>query len=560
MDKYASLLHKAQKGENIRVLMVYPEIPHGTYWGHEHALGFVGKKAVDPPLGLITLPGLFPKNYQFSLVDTNVTPLRVEQIQESDVIFASSMVVQAKTLDGVIAKAERQQKPVVLGGPYPTEHYALIKGNVVFVLNEGEQTVPLLVTDLQNGRIQKVYARPSTQEQLEDLLNFFKEGNITLERKPELTTPPAHFELLSMKDYYSMSIQISRGCPNGCRFCDVRILFGGKTRYKPIETTLAELTQLYNLGWRDAIFIADDNTIADKKAALDRFKAIAEWQKKHKHPYAFGTELSIDFADHPELLSTFVQAGGNFGFIGFETLNVKSLAECGKWVNLKEIMKLEGIDKKTMLSLNEEKTEELTQKYIQSTLEKVRAIQKAGIEVFGGFIYGFDADDKKTIDQQIEFIREAGIPVAMPGALTATRGTPLYNDMKKEGRLFCESSGNNTHSFTPNFKTKIDSNTFEREYKRLLSTLYDSTLKNFFERSQTLLDRLGENPHFARKVGRTEIRALLKSVKLFFKPYGWNYLKFLVNNAVHNTKRLPEAVRLGINGHHYRQVTEESLR
>ncbi len=560
MDKYASLLCKAQKKENIRVLMIYPEIPSGTYWGHEHALGFIGKKAVDPPLGLITLPGFFPQNYKFSLADLNVSQLRDEQIKENDVVFASSMVVQAKTLDDAIIRAEKQQKPIILGGPYPTEHYALIKGDVVFVLNEGEQTVPLLVSDLQQGRIQKVYARPSTQEQLEDLLNYFKEGNIAIERKPELTTPPAHFELLSMKDYYSMSIQLSRGCPNGCRFCDVRILFGSKTRYKPIQTTLTELTQLYDLGWRGAVFIADDNTIADKNKALERFKAIADWQAKHEHPYTFGTELSIDFADYPELLTTFKEAGGNFGFIGFETLNVKSLAECGKWVNLNKIMKLEGLDKKAMLELNEEKTEKLTRKYITHTLEKVRAIQKAGIEVFGGFIYGFDADNEKTIDQQIEFIREAGIPIAMPGALTATRGTPLYNDMKKEGRLYCESNGNNTHTFTPNFKTKISLETFEKEYKRLLSTLYDRTLKNFFTRGQTLLDRLGENPHFTRKIGKTEILALLKSAKLFLKPYGWNYFKFLMKNAVHNTRRFPEAVRLGINGHHYRQVTEESLR
>ncbi|MBW2970104.1 radical SAM protein, partial [Candidatus Woesearchaeota archaeon] len=419
MNKYAGLLHKAKNKEQINVLLVYPKIPSGTYWGYEHALSFVGKKAAIPPLGLITLPGLFPENYHFQLADMNVSPLRQEQIQQSDVVFASSMVVQAKTLDDVIERTEG--KPTVLGGPYPTEYYDKIKKDVIFVLNEGEQTIPALLSDLEQGRIQKAYARPATEQQLKQLLNYFTEGNIELAPKPKLTTPPARYDLVEMNAYQSMIIQLSRGCPNKCEFCNVRILFGNKTRYKPIETTLAELTQLYELGWRGTIFIADDNTIANKKAAIERFNAIAEWQKQHDHPFSFGTELSISFADQPELLAAFVQAGGNYGFVGFETPNIRSLVECDKWVNLKTIMKEEGLTREEMLHLSDAQEENLTQKLIQATIKKVRTIQQAGVEVFGGFIYGFDSDNKKAIDRQIELIQQSGIPIAMPGMLTAIR-------------------------------------------------------------------------------------------------------------------------------------------
>jgi len=557
-QKYQHLIDKVKNNKTIKVLLVYPKIPSGTYWGYEYALHFIGKKAAVPPLGLITLPGFFPQNYQFDLVDTNVTLLKDEQIKNSDVIFVSSMVIQAENLKSIIELSAQYEKPLVLGGPYPTEYYDQIKGDVIFVLNEGEQTIPLLISDLQNGRIQKVYARPSTEQQRDELLRYFNEGDIVLEQKPELSTPTAQFNLLSMNDYQSMSIQISRGCPNGCEFCNVRILYGCKTRYKPIDTILAELTQLYELGWRASIFIADDNTIANKTIALERFKAIAEWQKKYNHPFSFGTELSIDFADSPELLSAFVQAGGNFGFIGFETLNVKSLAECGKWVNLRNIMACEGLDRKTILNLNEHEAEELTQKYIELILKKVRTIQNAGIELFGGFIYGFDADNEKTIDRQIEFIQEAGITAAMAGILTVFRGTPMYDRMKREGRLICESGGNNT-VFSSNFKTKIDPDTLQRECKRLLNTLYDSTLKNFFQRSEKLLNNLGENPNYTRKVKLNEILAFFKSAQLLTQPYGWNYSKFLIKNAIFNTRCFPEAVRLGIIGHHFRQVTLKSL-
>jgi hypothetical protein len=224
-------------------------------------------------------------------------------------------------------------------------------------------------------------------------------------------------------------------------------------------------------------------------------------------------------------------AGLSFVFLGIETPSIESLLGANKPVNAK-------------LDL----------------LESVRRIQAHGIEVSSGFIVGFDEDTEDIFDRQIAFIREAGIPIAMVGILTAMQGTDLYERLRREGRLLGASFGNNTHSFEANFVTRMPADRLAEGYKRVLRTLYDPTLGNFFDRCRRLLDRLGPNPRFTRPVVAREVRALLRSLRtILSKRYGRQYLRCLLWCARRHPSRFPEAVRLGIQGFHFEAITREAL-
>ena len=130
----------------------------------------------------------------------------------------------------------------------------------------------------------------------------------------------------------------------------------------------------------------------------------------------------------------------------------------------------------------------------------------------GGFILGLDGDSAHAFNSQIEFIQEAGVPMAMVGLLTALKGTDLYHRLQREGRLLKESTGNNL-SITLNFETEMDREVLIEGYKRVLTTIYDPTLKNYFERCWTLLKNLKFTEHTVRNFGKTEMMAVAKSIK-----------------------------------------------
>jgi hypothetical protein len=100
-------------------LLVYPEFPP-SYWGAKFALDFVGKKSNTPELGLLTIAGMFPRNYRLKVVDMNVAPLTDADLDWADVVLTSTMIVQKDSLQQVIESCNRAQIPIVAGGPHPT--------------------------------------------------------------------------------------------------------------------------------------------------------------------------------------------------------------------------------------------------------------------------------------------------------------------------------------------------------------------------------------------------------------------------------------------------------
>jgi radical SAM superfamily enzyme YgiQ (UPF0313 family) len=268
--------------------------------------------------------------------------------------------------------------------------------------------------------------------------------------------PMPRFELLQLDKYTSMPVQFSRGCPFQCEFCDIITIYGRKPRAKTPAQLIAELDRLRELGWRNEVFIVDDNFIGNHHKALALSRELADWQVRHNHPFSFYTEASIDLAAKTELLNAMVEANFMYVFIGIETPSSEALKESRKFQNLRS-----------------------------DNVEQVRIIQQAGLWVLAGFIVGFDSDDETIFERQRRFIELTNITWAMAGVLQAPPTTALYDRMKREGRLH-EDSEALTNFSAPNFEPVLPVPVLLRGLSSLLSGLYEA--KPFFERALRSLE------------------------------------------------------------------------
>jgi radical SAM superfamily enzyme YgiQ (UPF0313 family) len=488
----------------MRILLVYPEFPD-TFWSFKHALRFIHKKAASPPLGLLTVAAMLPGEWEKRLVDLNVAGLTSADLAWADYVFISAMIVQRDTARALIARCKDAGAKVVAGGPLFTMEHEQFPDVDHFVLNEAELTLPLFLEDLAFGRAQHLYA--------------------TTEYPDILQTPTPLWQLVNLKNYDTFSIQFSRGCPFSCDFCNVTALLGHRPRTKSAAQIIAELDSLYALGWRKSIFFVDDNFIGNKKQIKSEIlPALIEW-RKGKTGMPFSTEVSINLVDDPELLNLMTQAGFDTVFVGIETPNEGSLTECSK---------------------NQNKGRDL--------VESVKLLQRAGLQVQGGFIVGFDNDPPSIFQQQIDFIQKSGIVTAMVGLLQAPPGTRLYERMRKEGRLVNEMSGDNVDGST-NIIPKMGLESLQEGYRKLLAQIYAPKL--YYERVLTFL-REYRPPQirihldlqyflaFCRSIYRLGIRGVerVQYWRLFF----WTLFR--------RPQLFPLAITLAIMGFHFRQVVE----
>lgn len=499
-------------------LFVYPEFPP-SYWGYKYALDFAGKKSAMPPLGLLTVAGMFPKNYQLKVVDMNVNPLTDADIDWADVVLTSTMIVQKESLYQVIQRCNRAGVPIVAGGPHPTSYHDNIReeaeGEVDhFFFGEVEEIFEDFLTDFEAGIAKDVYKE---------------------KRKPDITlAPPPRYDLINIHDYGSMALQFSRGCPFDCEFCDITKLFGRVPRTKSNEQMLTEFDMLYRLGWQGSMFVVDDNFIGNKRDAMRLLPEVISYQKERDFPFKLFTEASVNLVEIPDMLDAMSDAGFDMVFLGIESPNEDALLMTKKKQNTNK--------------------EEDAGSYL---LRAIRTIQNSGIEVTGGFIIGMDGD--KEFDSHIRFIQEAGVPMAMAGLLTALKETNLYHRLQSEGRLLDESTGNNT-DITLNFVPELPREHLISEYRRVVSTLYDPTLENYFERCLTLIKNLKPVKHSGQKIGKMEVMAVARSIRRqLFSKQGPAYLRFLINVIKDYPSMLDKAIRLAIHGYHFEKMTSQTV-
>ena len=491
-------------------LLVYPEQPP-TYWGANFALGISGVQATFPPLGLLTIAAMFPPDYNLRVVDMNVASLEDSDIEWADAVFTSTMIVQRVSLQTVIERCNRAGVPVVAGGPHPTTFHEEIKGVNHFVLDEVEETFPGFLSDLQSGTAKAMCREP---------------------RKPDMTQSPIpRFDLIDMEKYYSMGVQFSRGCPFDCEFCDITKLYGRVARTKSPAQIVEEFELLYGLGWRGPVFMVDDNFIGNKAEAMKLLPVIAEWQKARGFPFALSTEASVNLARMDELMDGMIDSGFDTVFLGIETPNPKAL-------------------------LKTKKPQNVNQREENFLLNAVRKIQHKGMQVQGGFILGLDGDDESAFDAQIDFIQEAGIPVAPIYLLTALKGTDMYNRLMNENRLLEVSIG--THSMTLNFQPEMNAKTLIEGYQRVTATLYDSTLENYLKRCLTLFEHLKPIPHLLKPKNKNAMALAVMVVRRLLSAKQIPvFTKFIAKVSRDHPRMLPEAIRLAAMGYHFEKISRQ---
>lgn len=490
----------------MNALLLYPEFPN-SFWSFKHALKFIGRKAALPPLGLLTVAAMLPKKWNLCLVDANVKRLTENDLEWADCALISAMVIQRRSAKELIARCNAAKIPVIAGGPLFTEESEQFPEVDHLVLGEAEEIFPRFLADFAAGRAERVYKAPGYSD--------------------IRTAPVPRWNLLDLRQYASMAVQFSRGCPYDCEFCDITVLFGRRPRVKTPEQVIAELDALLETGWREEIFFVDDNFVGNRPYLKKTFlPALIGWQRSRKRPVPFYTEVTVNLADDEWLTSQMVEAGFNRVFVGIETPAEEGLHECNKLHNT-------GCD--------------LT--------KSVRKLQNAGLEVQAGFIVGFDSDAPSIFERQRAFIQESGIATAMVGMLQALPGTHLYKRLWAEGRIRGTVSGDNVDG-TTNIVPKMPPEVLSTGYKRLVSYIY--TPRHYYRRVRTLLreyrparSRARFSPQYFLAFWRSLLYLGIIGKERF------QYWRLIVWMLFRRPRLFPVGIRHAVYGYHFRRVYEK---
>jgi radical SAM superfamily enzyme YgiQ (UPF0313 family) len=489
--------------KKLKVLLVNPEVPN-TFWSLTSALKFVSKKALLPPLGLLTVAAMLPESFEQKLIDMNTVPLQDRDINWADYVFITGMVIQKNSVDQIIERCKRLNVKIVAGGPLFTAFPEAYLNIDHLVLKEAEITLPAFLNDLEKGCPEPFY---------------------TTREKPDLKNIPIpQWDLINMKEYAVMGIQYSRGCPFNCDFCDITALLGRKVRTKTTSQIIDELESLYVHKWRGDVFFVDDNFIGKRQQLKNELlPAIINWMDKRNHPFAFNTQTSIDLVDDEELMTLMARAGFDCVFIGIESPNDSSLAECNK-----------------------------TQNTGRDIVAAIKKIQRFGMQVQAGFIVGFDSDRPGVFDKLISLIQDSGVVTAMVGLLNAPRGTKLYKKLMGEKRLTTPPTGDNMDC-TMNFIPKMDIHELLGGYQKVLNTIYSQ--KNYCKRIRIFLKNYNFTNTTRFKVRCCDIKAFFRSMwRIGVIEKGKIYYWMLILWSLRSPRRLLLAVRLSIYGFHFRKM------
>ncbi len=418
-----------------RICLINPRF-ETSFWGLNHGLPLLGKKANMPVLALPVLAGLTPPEHEIVLIDENVESIDFDDLERFDIVGLTGMTVQRDRMREILLELRSRGIFTVVGGPWISvaEGWERYEGliDVTFV-GEAEETWPRFLEDWSRGNWNPRYEQAD---------------------KTDMTRVPLpRYDLIKYREYAMGCVQTSRGCPFQCEFCDIIVLFGRRPRIKHTSQVIAEIDAQYKLGAR-VIFLVDDNFIGNKKAAKGILREIVTWQRRHGYPLAFFTEASLDLAEDEELMRLMAEAGMVAVFIGIESPDEEALRETKKYQNVRG-----------------------------NLIDRVHRIQEHGLEVYAGMIVGFDHDDPTVFDRQFEFLRHARIIGAMAGMLSAIPKTPLYDRLEAEGRL------DNDAADDPAIATNVIPLNMTVEEMRdgwvdLMTRLYDP--ENYFQRFEDL--------------------------------------------------------------------------
>ena len=225
-------------------------------------------------------------------------------------------------------------------------------------------------------------------------------------------------------------VEVARGCPFLCEFCDIRVLpQNNETHSKDPRLIVEELDAYASMGIRQ-IQLACDNFIGDQVWANACVDAILEWQARTGQKVALYTWLTVNLSRMPDLMAKMRRAGFAAVFIGVESFNANSILETAKVQNRNDAHQM---------------------------VDALREIQSRGFLVIPGLIFGFDSDRPSLFDDTLDGVLESGLVGGDPTFLIALPGTPLHARMKRTGRLI-EHRDDTTLALHEERVSKVESN------------------------------------------------------------------------------------------------------
>lgn len=479
----------------MKILLVAPKNPE-SFWTFDRILPSLNKKCVFPNLSLPTVAGITPREHEVVLCDENVEEVNFET--DADIVGLTGYVVHKNRIFELADEFRRRGKLVVAGGPFASLCPEELQDKVdVLFIDEAEYTWPQFLRDYEAGSWKREY-RQAEKPSMHD-------------------SPLPRFDLLKTDCYRTMTVQFARGCPFNCEFCDIIVMYGRRPRTKTVEQVMAEVREIHRLGISN-IFVVDDNFIGNKKEAKALLRALAVWGEQHDYPIEFMTEVTLNIAQDDELLRLMRQANFTTIFIGIESPRPASLIESKKTQNMRE-----------------------------NLLDSVHRIQRAGMEVMAGMIVGFDHDDPSIFEEQFRFIQDARIPISMTGMLNAVPKTPLYERLRKAGRLIAESVGDQ-FVFTNIVPLGMSRVQLYQGYKLLLQRLY--SYRNYRRRAMRLILNKGTQIK-SRLIASSQdlgiFRRVLRDCILKASPRrAWMTLSLMIETALRRPRAIRDAVSFAL--------------
>lgn len=350
--------------------------------------GFVRRGKVIaslPSLGLLTVAGLTPRRHDVTYLEVEDVR-RVGDLPDFDLVGISSFTAQ---IDEAYALADRYRARgvrVVLGGLHASllPQEALARADAV-VVNGAERAWPRLLEDAERGRLERMYVGP---------------GDRVFE--PDLYAMP-RFDLLAGRPYNRVTVQTSRGCPRACAFCAASLRITSRFNQKPVERVVAEIREARRWFPQPFFEFADDNTFLNHAWSKELLRALVPLEIR------FFTETDASVADDPELCDLLAASGCRQVLIGFESPRTRDL---------------EGID-----------PADWKRRQIPRICRVIDALQPRGVSVNGCFILGLDTHTPDVFPEMLDFVRRSGLAEVQYTMLTPFPGTPLYEQLRREGRL-----------------------------------------------------------------------------------------------------------------------------